>query len=64
MPSEILDEESFVRLSEVALECRVRRSGDSVKLKLRTPRRLYTLKVSSSKAEEILKRLTCAIVEA
>jgi len=63
MPSEISDEESFVKLSESALECRVRRTGDSVKLKLKTPRRLYTMKVASSKAEEIIKRLTCEVVE-
>ncbi len=63
MPSEIFDEESFVRLSESALECRVRRAGDSVRLKLRTPKRLYTMKVAGSKAEDIMKRLACEVVE-
>ncbi len=64
MPTEIFDIESFVRLSESAIECRVRRGEDSVKLKLKTPRQLYTIKVPSPKAEEIIKRLTCEVVEA
>jgi len=63
LPSEISDEESFIKLSESALECRVRRAGDSVKLKLRTPGKLYTMKVASSKAEDIIKRLVCEVVE-
>ena len=63
MPSEITDEESFVKLSESAVECRVRRAGDQVKLKLRTPRNLYTMKVASSRAEDVIKRLVCEIVE-
>jgi hypothetical protein len=63
LPSEIFDEESFIKLSESARECRVRRAGDSVKLKLRTPRKLYTMKVASSKAEDIIKRLVCEVVE-
>jgi hypothetical protein len=37
--------------------------GDSVKLKLRTPKRLYTLEVKKEKAEEIIKKLKCKIVE-
>ena len=63
MPSEISDEESFVKLSESAQECRVRRAGDSVKLKLRTSGKLYTIRVASSKAEDIIKRLVCEVVE-
>ena len=63
MPSEVTDEESFAKLSESALECRVRRAGEYVKLKLRTPKKLYTMKVASSKAEEIIKSLACEIVE-
>ena len=63
VPSEIIDEELFVKLSESAIECRVRRAGDHVKLKLRTPRKLYTMKVASSRAEEVIKRLVCEVVE-
>jgi hypothetical protein len=34
-----------------------------VKLKLRTPRRLYTLKAEPAKAEEIIKKLQTEIRE-
>jgi len=63
LPEEIFDVEEFVRLSEHAGVCKVRRSEDFVKLKLRTSRKLYTLKVKLAEAEGILKRLKCAIVE-
>ncbi|MGQ9543880.1 MAG: 5'-nucleotidase [Candidatus Bathyarchaeia archaeon] len=63
MPTEIFDEESFIKLSESAIECRVRRSGEVVKMKLRTPRTLYTMKVEGPRAEEIIKRLACEVVE-
>jgi hypothetical protein len=43
MPKEITNEETFLKMSESAIECRVRRSGESVKLKLRTPKTLYTM---------------------
>lgn len=63
LPEEVVDPEEFVRLSEHAEACRIRRSKDGVKLKLRTPRKLYTLKISSAEAEEVIKRLKCEIVE-
>ncbi|MEM3640900.1 MAG: 50S ribosomal protein L38e [Candidatus Bathyarchaeia archaeon] len=63
MPSEIFDVEKFVEISERAEYCAVKRLKDVVKLKLRTPRRLYTLKIDPSKAEEVIKRLKCEIRE-
>ncbi len=63
MPAEVKDVEEFVQLSERASECRVKRLGNLVKLKLRTPRRLYTIKVEEDIAEEILKRVKCPIRE-
>ncbi len=63
MPREIFDVEEFIRISERADHCRVKRLRDIVKLKLRTPRMLYTIKVTPSQAEEIIKRLNCRIVE-
>lgn len=63
MPTEIFDIEEFVRLSEAALGCRVKRLKDIVKLKLRTPRMLYTIKLDSTKAEEVLKRIKCEVHE-
>ena len=63
MPAEITNTDEFVGLSETAHECRVKRSKDLVKLKLRTPSRLYTLKVKVDKADDVIKRLKCEIVE-
>jgi hypothetical protein len=63
MPKEITDEDIFMKMSEKAIECRVRRSGESVKLKLRTPKNLYTMKVVGPRAEEIIKGLACEVVE-
>jgi len=64
MPAEVFDPEEFIRISERALYCIVKRSGDIVKLKLRTPRRLYTLKVRPEEAESIIRRLKCEVTEA
>jgi len=63
MPSEIFDSEKFVEISGRAEYCAVKRLKDVVKLKLRTPKRLYTLKVEPAKAEEVMKKLQCEIRE-
>jgi ferritin-like protein len=63
MPSEIFDVDKFIELSERAEYCAIKRSKDLVKLKLRTPRRLYTLKAEPAKAEEIIKKLQTEIRE-
>jgi len=63
MPSEISDPERFVEISGNAEYCAVKRLQGVVKLKLRTPSRLYTLKVEPLKAEEIIKKLQCEIRE-
>ena len=63
MPSEITNTDEFVGLSEGALECRVKRAKDLVKLKLRTPKQLYTHKVKVERADDVIKRLKCEIVE-
>ena len=63
MPSEIFDVEKFVEISGRADYCAVKRLKDVVKLKLRTPKRLYTLKVEPAKAEEVIKKLQCEIHE-
>ena len=41
----------------------MKRLGDNIKLKLKTPGRLYTLKAEKSKGEEIIKKLKCKILE-
>ncbi len=63
MPAEIFDVEKFVAMSAKAKYCAVKRLKETVKLKLRTSSRLYTLKVEPLKAEEIIKKLKCEIQE-
>lgn len=63
MPGEISEPDRFLEISERADHCIVKRLKDVVKLKLRTPSRLYTLKVNPVKAEELIKKLRCEIVE-
>jgi ferritin-like protein len=63
MPTEVSDVEKFVALSAKAKTCSVKRLKDVVKLKLRTPNQLYTLKVEPLKADELIKKLKCEIEE-
>ena len=57
MPVELHDVNEFLKVAERASECRVKRLGDVVKLKLRTKRYLYTLKVDAKLADEILEKV-------
>jgi len=63
LPKEVKDPKKFLEISEKASECRVKRSEDSVKLKLRTPSALYTLRVEPSEADRLLKSMKCKVVE-
>jgi len=64
MPKEIFDKNEFIKLSERAIECRVKRGKDYVKLKLRLKRYLYTIKVKPEEADELLRQIKCSrIVE-
>ncbi|MHA1626502.1 MAG: hypothetical protein ACTSVF_05445 [Candidatus Asgardarchaeia archaeon] len=63
MPREVSSAEEFLEILPRALECRIKRSKDAVKLKLRTKRYLYTYKTTSEEAEELLKEVDCPIVE-
>ena len=63
MPEEIFDIDKFVQISERAEYCNLKRLKRAVKLKLRTPRKLFTLKVDPTKAEEVVKKLRCEIRE-
>jgi len=63
MPSEITDVDKFVAMSAKAKYCLVQRLKDTVKLKLRTPNQLYTLKIEPLRADEIIKKLQCEIKE-
>ncbi len=63
MPKEIKDPEEFIKLSQSAELCRVKRLGETVKLKLRTPQYLYTYKATRDRAEDILKQIKCKTEE-
>ena len=64
MPKQMHDVDKFLEMTEDAVECRVKRGKDQVKLKLRTKGYLYTLIVEPQKAEEILQQVKCQVVEA
>ncbi|KYH37081.1 MAG: Ribosomal L38e protein family protein [Candidatus Bathyarchaeota archaeon B23] len=59
MPREVFDPEEFLRIAERATECRIKRLGDAMKLKLRTSRYLYTLKINAEEGEKLLRRIKC-----
>ena len=63
MPEEVFDPDRFIEISERAEYCDIKRLKRMVKLKLRTPRKLFTLKVNPTKAEEVVKKLRCEIRE-
>jgi large subunit ribosomal protein L38e len=64
MPKLITDVNKFLEMTEDAVECRVKRNTDSVKLKLRTTKYLYTIILEPQKAEEIIQQVKCQVVEA
>jgi len=63
MPKEIKDQKEFLEIAPIAIECRVKRTGDVVKLKLRTRRALYTFKTDPKTAEQLLKAIECPVRE-
>lgn len=63
MPAEISSIDEFVAMSAKAERCSVKRVKGTVKLKLRTSSRLYTLKIEPLRADEIIKKLKCEIQE-
>jgi hypothetical protein len=64
MPTEIRDTEQFLKISDRATECRVKRLKATVKLKIRTPRQLYTIQVDPDQAAAQLKQIKCEVIEA
>ncbi|MHA1520685.1 MAG: hypothetical protein ACTSVZ_10630 [Promethearchaeota archaeon] len=64
MPEEIFDEAKFLEIAQTrALECRIKKVGDSVKIKLRTSSKLYTFKTTSAIAEGLLKQIEVEQIE-
>jgi large subunit ribosomal protein L38e len=63
MPIEIFNQEKFIELSNIAKECKIKKNRDNTKLKLRTPKYLYTIKLDHESAEELVKKLNCSTIE-
>lgn len=63
MPVEIFEDSEFLELAKKAEKCRVIRSGDEVKLKLRTKKTLYILKTTPQKADVLTKKLSIDVEE-
>ncbi len=63
MPQEIKDLSKLDAIIAQATECRVKRIGDMVKMKFKTKKKLYTIKVSVSEAEAIRARISVPIVD-
>jgi hypothetical protein len=57
MPKQIMSAEQFEQIKLRATECRVVRSEEAVKLKLRTPTFLYTYVTNEDEAEDLIKGL-------
>lgn len=60
MPKEIFDQDEFLALAEGASMCIVKRLDDETKLKLKTPRYLYTIKLEPSEADALLGKIQCS----
>ena len=63
MPVEIKDLSKLDEIIAQATECRVKRIGDTVKMKFRTKKTLYTIKVSVNEAEAIRARISVPIID-
>ena len=61
MPIFVTSEEEFMKIAERARECRVKRLEKEgvAKVKARTKRYLYTIKIPLERLEEFLKNLKC-----
>jgi large subunit ribosomal protein L38e len=63
MPVEILNQEKFIELSDNATECKIKKNKDNTKLKLRTSKYLYTIKLDPASADELIKKLSCPTID-
>ncbi|HEX9914361.1 MAG TPA: hypothetical protein VGB32_05525 [Candidatus Bathyarchaeia archaeon] len=63
MPIEVKDKEEFIELSKSASECKVKKNKDNTKLKLRSGKYIYTLKLEPGEAEELVPKLGCPTVQ-
>ncbi len=63
MPVEITDRNKFIEISSRAIECRVVRKKDIAKVKARTKRYLYTIKIPLNEVDEFIKQLKCSNIK-
>ncbi|MBN1682914.1 50S ribosomal protein L38e [Candidatus Bathyarchaeota archaeon] len=63
MPKEIFNTEEFQKLSEKATECIIKKQGETTKIKLKTSRYLYTIKLDSKAADSLLNKINCPKTE-
>lgn len=61
MPHEIKDLTKLDDIIAQSTECRVKRIGDMVKIKFRTKKKLYTIKLPLKEAEAIINDLSSKI---
>ncbi len=61
MPVELTSQDEFIMISERASECRIHRSKGLVKMKLRTPGKLLTLKLKPNEAQGLIPKLKCPV---
>lgn len=61
MPVEIKDKSAFKEIASRAVECRVKKDRKSgmVKIKARTKRYLYTIKLPEDEAKKFLEEIKC-----
>ena len=59
MPKEVFDADEFLSLAEGAPVCLVKRLGEVTKLKVRSGRYLYTIKLEAPEAEDLLGKIRC-----
>ena len=61
MPVEIKDKEAFKEIVKRAIECRVKKDKKTglVKVKARTKRYLYTIKIPEEELDKFLEEIKC-----
>lgn len=63
MPHEVTSQDQVKALLKDAVEVRIVRNEDSVKLKVRTRKGLYTFKTTGEEADALVKGIKTPIVE-
>jgi len=62
MPKQVSSKEKFLEVSKRGKELRLKKIGDSVKLKIRTPKHLYVMVLPEKQGEDLAKQTGLTIV--